>query len=86
MKRLFKVTQLDPSPNSLVLREGLEIRDNQTCPAGFKLAREIFQSRIKEEDSITNVKNAVFDLGVMDLVTPPKPRMNDKAIFIPPLY
>nr|GEV07858.1 hypothetical protein [Tanacetum cinerariifolium] len=35
-------------------------------PAGLKLAREKFQSRIKEEDSITDVKNAIFDLGVME--------------------
>ncbi|GJU25218.1 hypothetical protein Tco_1163839 [Tanacetum coccineum] len=35
--------------------------------AGLKLARyENLQSRVKEEDSITNVENAVFDLGVMD--------------------
>ncbi|GJR11148.1 hypothetical protein Tco_0793800 [Tanacetum coccineum] len=34
--------------------------------AGLKLARENLQSRVKEEDSITDVENAVFDLGVMD--------------------
>ncbi|GKF85778.1 hypothetical protein Tco_0253605, partial [Tanacetum coccineum] len=27
-KRLFKVVMLDPSPNSIVLGESLEIRDN----------------------------------------------------------
>ncbi|GJX44127.1 hypothetical protein Tco_0260803 [Tanacetum coccineum] len=70
---------LDPSPNSLVHGESLEIRDYQLCaiwknlgysewstPAGLKLARENLQSRVKEEDSITDVENAVFDLGVMD--------------------
>ncbi|GKD26343.1 hypothetical protein Tco_1232557 [Tanacetum coccineum] len=35
-------------------------------PAGLKLARENLQSRVKEEDSITDVENAVFDLGVMN--------------------
>ncbi|GJX87933.1 hypothetical protein Tco_0339947, partial [Tanacetum coccineum] len=78
-KRLFKVTMLDPSPNLLVHGECLEIRDYQLCaiwknlgysewstPAGLKLARENLQSRVKEEDSITDVENAVFDLGVMD--------------------
>ncbi|GKD62561.1 hypothetical protein Tco_1300070, partial [Tanacetum coccineum] len=34
--------------------------------AGLKLAQENLQSRVKEEDSITDVENAVFDLGVMD--------------------
>ncbi|GJS95541.1 hypothetical protein Tco_0802509 [Tanacetum coccineum] len=37
-----------------------------STPAGFKLARENLQSRVKEEDSITDVENAIFDLGVMD--------------------
>ncbi|GKD19281.1 hypothetical protein Tco_1208439, partial [Tanacetum coccineum] len=32
----------------------------------LELARENLKSRIKEEDSITNVENAVLDLGVMD--------------------
>nr|GEZ38976.1 hypothetical protein [Tanacetum cinerariifolium] len=31
-------------------------------PACFKLARENLQSRVKEEDSVIDVKNAVFDL------------------------
>ncbi|GJZ82211.1 hypothetical protein Tco_0647384 [Tanacetum coccineum] len=66
-------------PNLLVHGECLEIWDYQLCaiwknlgysewstPAGLKLARENLQSRVKEEDSITDVKNAVFDLGVMD--------------------
>ncbi|GJW96605.1 hypothetical protein Tco_0178413 [Tanacetum coccineum] len=70
---------LDPSPNLLVHGERLEIRDYQLCaiwknlgysewstPAGLKLARENLQSRVKEEDSITDVENAIFDLGVMD--------------------
>ncbi|GJZ81169.1 hypothetical protein Tco_0646163 [Tanacetum coccineum] len=34
-------------------------------PAGFKLVENL-QSRVKEEDSITDVENAVSDLGVMD--------------------
>ncbi|GJU31162.1 hypothetical protein Tco_1174751 [Tanacetum coccineum] len=37
-----------------------------STPTGLKLARENLQSRVKEEDSITDVENAVFDLGVMD--------------------
>ncbi|GKF98107.1 hypothetical protein Tco_0296890 [Tanacetum coccineum] len=78
-KRLFKVAMLDPSQNLLVHEERLEIRDNQLCaiwknlgysewstPVGLELARENLQSRVKEEDSITDVENAVFDLGVMD--------------------
>ncbi|GJW30460.1 hypothetical protein Tco_0047335 [Tanacetum coccineum] len=36
------------------------------CLRGLKLAREKLQSRVKEEDSITNVEKAAFDLGVMD--------------------
>nr|GEX77240.1 hypothetical protein [Tanacetum cinerariifolium] len=67
---------LTQSPNSLVLGEGLDIRENHqwehlgngkwSSPAGLKLSRENLQSRIKEEDSITDVENTVFDLGVMD--------------------
>ncbi|GJS36046.1 hypothetical protein Tco_0534428 [Tanacetum coccineum] len=70
---------LDPSSNLLVHGECLEIWDYLGCaiwknlgysewstPAGLKLARENLQSRVKEEDSITDVENAVFDLGVMD--------------------
>ncbi|GJV59137.1 reverse transcriptase domain-containing protein [Tanacetum coccineum] len=66
-------------PNLLDHGECLEIWDYQLCaiwknlgysewstPAGLKLARENLQSRVKEEDSITDVENAVFDLGVMD--------------------
>ncbi|GJR50399.1 hypothetical protein Tco_1400920 [Tanacetum coccineum] len=34
--------------------------------SGSKPCRENLQSRVKEEDSITDVENAVFDLGVMD--------------------
>ncbi|GKA05588.1 hypothetical protein Tco_0684708 [Tanacetum coccineum] len=37
-----------------------------TSSGVLKLARENLQSRVKEEDSITDVENAVFDLGVMD--------------------
>ncbi|GJW55924.1 hypothetical protein Tco_0100009 [Tanacetum coccineum] len=37
-----------------------------STPAGLKLARENLQSRVKEEDSITDVENAIFDFGVMD--------------------
>ncbi|GJS96476.1 hypothetical protein Tco_0803444 [Tanacetum coccineum] len=70
---------LDPSPNLLVHGERLEIRDNLGCaiwknlgysewstPAGLKFARENLQSRVKEDDSISDVENAIFDLGVMD--------------------
>ncbi|GKF35600.1 hypothetical protein Tco_0112358 [Tanacetum coccineum] len=39
-----------------------------STPAGLKLARENLESRGKEEDSITDVENAVFDLGVMDFL------------------
>ncbi|GJS92775.1 hypothetical protein Tco_0799743 [Tanacetum coccineum] len=31
-------------------------------PTGFQLAREHLQSRVKEEDLITDVENAIFDL------------------------
>ncbi|GJQ89036.1 hypothetical protein Tco_0000175 [Tanacetum coccineum] len=37
-----------------------------STPAGLKLARENLQSRVKEEDSITDVENAVLDLGVVN--------------------
>ncbi|GKF94629.1 hypothetical protein Tco_0284329, partial [Tanacetum coccineum] len=33
-----------------------------STPTGLTLARENLQSRVKEEDSITDVENAVFDL------------------------
>ncbi|GJU83479.1 hypothetical protein Tco_1285844 [Tanacetum coccineum] len=82
MKRLVfvhRVTSLTRSPHSLVRGESLEIREYQlsaiwkdlgygewSTPAGLKLAQENLQSRVKEEDSITDVENAVFDLGVMD--------------------
>nr|GEU78515.1 hypothetical protein [Tanacetum cinerariifolium] len=62
---------LTQSPNSFVLGESLEIWDNHLCairehmgdsewsrPAGLKLTRENIQSRVKEEDSITDVENA----------------------------
>ncbi|GJW63508.1 putative reverse transcriptase domain-containing protein [Tanacetum coccineum] len=35
-------------------------------PTGFQLALELLQSRVKEEDLITDVENAVFDLRVKD--------------------
>nr|GEW18634.1 hypothetical protein [Tanacetum cinerariifolium] len=35
-------------------------------PVGFQLARKNLQSRVKEEDSITDVKNTVFDFCVME--------------------
>ncbi|GJU20384.1 hypothetical protein Tco_1153726 [Tanacetum coccineum] len=60
-KRLFKVAMLDPSPE-FIGHWGSE----WSTPTGLKLARENLQSRVKEEDSITDVENAIFDLGVMD--------------------
>ncbi|GJT14000.1 hypothetical protein Tco_0861042 [Tanacetum coccineum] len=33
-------------------------------PTGFQFARENLQSRIEEENSITNIENAVFDLSI----------------------
>nr|GFC16003.1 hypothetical protein [Tanacetum cinerariifolium] len=75
-KRLFRVTQLDPilkfigpwrrfvdpgQPSVGILGNG-----EWSSPAGLKLAQENLQSRVKEEDSITNFENAVFDLRVMD--------------------
>nr|GEV71254.1 hypothetical protein [Tanacetum cinerariifolium] len=67
---------LTQSLNSLVLGEGLEIWDNHlweqlgdsewSRPTGLKLARKTLQSRVKKEDSITNVENAVFDFRVME--------------------
>ncbi|GJV11355.1 hypothetical protein Tco_1352896 [Tanacetum coccineum] len=78
-KRLFKVAMLDPLEHQIywsMEREtygdpGLPIVKNLgysewSTPAGLKLARENLQSRVKEEDSITDVENAIFDLGVMD--------------------
>ncbi|GKE53263.1 hypothetical protein Tco_1488419, partial [Tanacetum coccineum] len=78
-KRLFKVAMLDPSSNLLVHGERLEVWDYLSCAiwknlgysewstlAGLKLSQENLQSRVKEEDSITDVENAVFDFGVMD--------------------
>ncbi|GJU29523.1 hypothetical protein Tco_1173112 [Tanacetum coccineum] len=47
-----------------VCRSGTTI--GGSSPSDLKLSRENFYSRIKEEDSITNVENAVLDLGVMD--------------------
>nr|GEZ84624.1 hypothetical protein [Tanacetum cinerariifolium] len=70
---------LTQSLNLLVFGEGLEIRDNHLCairehlgdskwsrPMGLKLAQENLQSRVKEEDSIIDVENSVFDLRVME--------------------
>ncbi|GJZ45271.1 hypothetical protein Tco_0592867 [Tanacetum coccineum] len=78
-KRLFKVAMLDPSPEfigpwgtsgdpglPIVVRPLQSSYSEWSTPAGLKLARENLQSRVKEEDSITDVENAVFDLGVMD--------------------
>ncbi|GJX25013.1 hypothetical protein Tco_0231309 [Tanacetum coccineum] len=79
-KRLFKVARLDPSPEFIgpwgtsgdlglpivcAIWKNLGYSEWST-PTGLKLARENLQSRVKEEDSITDVENAVFDLGVMD--------------------
>nr|GEW18568.1 hypothetical protein [Tanacetum cinerariifolium] len=47
--------------------------------AGLKLARENLQSRVKEDDSITDVKNTVFDLCVM---TPLSFLLVDERVFI----
>ncbi|GJS04256.1 hypothetical protein Tco_0320764 [Tanacetum coccineum] len=68
---------LDRPLIQLVHGECLEIWDYQLCaiwknlgysewstPAGLKLARENLQSRVKEEDFLTDVlKNVAFDLG-----------------------
>ncbi|GJR99163.1 hypothetical protein Tco_1540069 [Tanacetum coccineum] len=75
----LRFVMLDRFPDLLVHGERLEDPGHLSCaiwknlgysewstPAGLKLARENLQSRVKEEDSITDVKNAVFDLGVMD--------------------
>ncbi|GJX42128.1 putative ribonuclease H-like domain-containing protein [Tanacetum coccineum] len=77
-KRLFKVATLDLSPEFIspwgtsgdpgqprAIWKNLGYSEWST-PAGLKLARENLQSRVKEEDSITDVENAIFDLGVMD--------------------
>ena len=34
-------------------------------PTSFKLTRENLQTRVKKKHLITNVENAVFDLGIM---------------------
>nr|GEZ24721.1 reverse transcriptase domain-containing protein [Tanacetum cinerariifolium] len=59
-------------PNSMVLGECLEIRDNhlwrdseRSRQAGFQFTRENLQSRVKQEDSIIDVENTVFDFLVM---------------------
>ncbi|GKF17376.1 hypothetical protein Tco_0062294 [Tanacetum coccineum] len=90
---------LDPSPNSIILGEGLEIRDNLGCairknlgysewstPAGLKLVRENLQSSVKEEDSITDVENAIFDLGVMDSLCPSKLCVPTQSVDDMPLH
>ncbi|GJX79052.1 hypothetical protein Tco_0327201 [Tanacetum coccineum] len=46
--------------------KNLGFSDMVPLQRGLKIARENLQSRVKEEDSITDVENAVFDLGVMD--------------------
>ncbi|GKF66546.1 hypothetical protein Tco_0193063 [Tanacetum coccineum] len=58
-KRLFKVAMLDPA-----IWKNLGYSEWST-PAGLKFAGENLQSRVKEEDSITDVENAIFDLGVI---------------------
>ncbi|GJU95025.1 hypothetical protein Tco_1319781 [Tanacetum coccineum] len=52
-KRLFRVTKLDPIPEFI-------------CPWGRFGDLGQPSVRIKEEDLITDVENAVFDLGVVD--------------------
>ncbi|GJS70257.1 hypothetical protein Tco_0703098 [Tanacetum coccineum] len=64
-KRLFKVAMLDPSLE-FIGSWGMSGDLGNTNLRGLKLPRENLQSRVKEEDSITDVENAVFDLGVMD--------------------
>ncbi|GKE31032.1 hypothetical protein Tco_1450354, partial [Tanacetum coccineum] len=77
-KRLFKVAMLDPSPEFIgpwgtsgdpgqprAIWKNLGYSEWST-PAGLKLARENLQSRVKEEDSIIDVENVIFDLQVMD--------------------
>ncbi|GJY66918.1 hypothetical protein Tco_0469156 [Tanacetum coccineum] len=74
---LIRVTKLDPIPEFIgpwgrfgdprqpfVVHLGNGERSGLT---GFQLAREHLQSRVKEEDLITNVENAVFDLGFIEL-------------------
>ncbi|GJT19284.1 hypothetical protein Tco_0877990 [Tanacetum coccineum] len=76
---LFKVALLDPSPILWFTWESLRTPGLTLCAiwknlgysewstlAGLKLARENLQSKVKEEDSITDIENAIFDLGVMD--------------------
>ncbi|GJX01047.1 hypothetical protein Tco_0184960 [Tanacetum coccineum] len=57
-KRLFKVIMLDPSPKFIGPW-------GTSGDPGVPVVVRPLQS-IKEEDSITDVENAVFDLGVMD--------------------
>ncbi|GJV83876.1 hypothetical protein Tco_1523774 [Tanacetum coccineum] len=76
-KRLFRVTKLDLIPEfiypwgrfgdpgqPIVVRPLQSNLDNgeRSGPTGFQHAREHLQSRVKEEDLITDVENAVFDL------------------------
>ncbi|GKD97310.1 retrovirus-related pol polyprotein from transposon TNT 1-94 [Tanacetum coccineum] len=76
-KRLFRVTKLDPIPEFICTwgrfgdpRQPILVRALQSNlgngewsgPTRFQLAREHLQSRVKEEDLITNVENAVFDI------------------------
>ncbi|GJS44189.1 hypothetical protein Tco_0569232 [Tanacetum coccineum] len=75
--RWFKVAKLD-RPQIYWSMGSLEYGTTKLCAiwkswvtvkvhsADIKLARENLQSRVKEEDSITDVENAIFDLGVMD--------------------
>nr|GEX60088.1 hypothetical protein [Tanacetum cinerariifolium] len=48
-------------------------------PAGFQLAREYLQSRVKEEDSVIDVENAIFDFRV---IKPLSFLLVDQRVFI----
>ncbi|GJW45142.1 hypothetical protein Tco_0073941 [Tanacetum coccineum] len=68
-KRLFRVAMLDPSPEfigHLGMFGDPELPFEWSRPTGLKLARENLQSRVKEEDSITDVENAVLAFGVVE--------------------
>ncbi|GJU75194.1 hypothetical protein Tco_1272264 [Tanacetum coccineum] len=72
-KRLFRVPTLDPSPEFIgpwgtfgdpgqprlldgAIRKNLD-NGEWSRPTGFQFARENLQSRVEEEDTITNVEN-----------------------------
>ncbi|GKG48490.1 hypothetical protein Tco_0510375, partial [Tanacetum coccineum] len=44
---------------------GLQDNGEWSRPTGFQFARENLQSRIEEENTVTNVENAVFDLSIV---------------------